>query len=191
MTRRGCPRESDVLDAVLRDGAFGGGITDTGASGDSGVTEGTMRGDLQRHVADCATCREVAEVITMLRRDRAQMEEHASVPAAGQIWWRSAVRARMEAAQAAARPVSWAQGVTAATLFGVVCAALVLTWPSLRRVSGLAGGRLLDGLDSNVLQVLPPMVAAVERSLPLALGVMAVVVIAPLAVLYFALAGED
>ena len=86
----------------------------------------------------------------MLRRDRAQMEEHASVPAAGQIWWRSAVRARMEAAQAAARPVSWAQGMTAATLFGVVCAALVLTWPSLRRVSGLAGGRLLDGLDSNV-----------------------------------------
>jgi len=190
MRRQGCPRESEVLDAVLRHGVVGGGA-DNGAAGGSEVTESVMRDDLQRHVADCASCREVTEVITMLRRDRAQMEEHASVPAAGQIWWRSAVRARMEAAQAAARPVSWAQGVTAATLFGVVCAALVLTWPSLRRLVGLAGGRLLDGLDSNVLQLLPPMVAAVERSLPLALGVMAVVVIAPLAVLYFALAGED
>jgi hypothetical protein len=52
----------------------------------------------------------------------------------------------------------------------VVCAALVLTWPSLRRVGGLAGSRLVDGLDSNILQLLPTMVAAVERSLPLALA---------------------
>ena len=191
MRRQGCPRESEVLDAVLRHGVVGGGA-DNGAAGGSEVTESVMRDDLQRHVADCASCREVTEVITMLRRDRAQMEEHASVPAAGQIWWRSAVRARMEAAQAAARPVSWAQGVTAATLFGVVCAALVLTWPSLRQVVVLAGTRLLAGLDGNVLQtMLPPMVAVMQRSLPLVLGVMAVVVIAPLAVLYFALAGED
>jgi hypothetical protein len=191
MKRQPCHRESDVIDAALGNGRFSAGLSGTATVGDSGMSEGVLPDDLRRHVAGCATCREVAEVITMLRRDGAEMEAHASVPAAGQIWWRSAVRARMEAAQAAARPVSWAQGMTAATLFGVVCAALVLTWPSLRRVGGLAGSRLMDGLDGNVLQLLPTMVAAVERSLPLALAVMAVVVIAPLAVLYFALAGED
>jgi hypothetical protein len=143
MTRRGCPRESDVLDAVLRDGAFGGGITDTGAAGDSGVTEGMRRDELQRHVADCATCREVTEVITMLRRDRAQMEEHASVPAAGADLV-ALRRARAYGSGAGGRsPGQLGTGGDGGDAVRGRVRRLVLTWPSLRRVVGLAGGRLL------------------------------------------------
>ena len=125
----------------------------------------------------------------MLRPDQARFED-VSLPSSGQIWWRSAVRARMEAARAAARPVAWAQGATAASLFGILCAATVLAWPFIQRVFDAAAGRLSAGLDTSALQSLPVM-AAIQGSLPLAFGVVTVVVIAPLVVLYFALAGDD
>jgi hypothetical protein len=107
------------------------------------------------------------------------------------VWWRAAVRARLEEAQAAARPVTWAQGVTGATLFGVSCAAVILTWPALRRLVSLAWLQWMDVRDASALAELPAMLAAVEHGLPLALGVIGAIVLMPLLVLYFALAGED
>ena len=145
--------------------------------------------ELQQHVAGCASCRELHEVMTMLRPDQARLDD-VSLPSSGQVWWRSAVRARMEAARTAARPVAWAQGATAASLFGILCAATVLAWPFMQRVFDAAAGRLSAGLDTSALQDLPVM-AAIQGSLPLAFGVVTVVVIAPLVVLYFALAGDD
>ena len=171
MSRHLCPREQEVVDAMLPQGRL------------------PEASELQQHVAGCESCRELHEVMAMLRPDHALSEE-ASLPSAGQIWWRAAVRARMEAARAAARPVAWAQGATAASLLGILCAATVLAWPFIQRAFDAAFGRLSAGLESNALQSLP-VVAAIERSVPLAIGVVAVVVIAPLVVLYFALAGDD
>ena len=171
MSRNLCPREQEVVDAML-------------ASGQLAEASG-----LPQHVAGCASCRELQEVMTMLRPEQARFDD-VSLPASGQIWWRAAVRARMEAARAAARPVGWAQGATAASLFGILCAATVLAWPFIQRVFDATAGRLSAGLDTSALQSLPVM-SAIQGSLPLAFGVVTVVVIAPLLVLYFALAGDD
>jgi len=171
MSRSLCPREQEVVDAMVATGQL------AGAS------------DLQQHVAGCESCRELQQVMTMLRLDPARFEE-VSLPSSGQIWWRSAVRARMEAARTAARPVGWAQGATAAALFGILCAATVLAWPFIQRVFDAAAGRLSAGLDTSAVQGLP-VITAIQGSLPLAFGIVTVVVIAPLVVLYFALAGDD
>ena len=171
MSRHLCPREQEVVDAMLPQGRL------------------PEASELQQHVAACESCRELHEVMAMLRPDHALSEE-VSLPSAGQIWWRAAVRARMEAARTAARPVAWAQGATAASLLGILCAATVLAWPLLQRVFDATFGRVTAGLETNALQSFQ-VLAVIERSLPLAIGFVAVVVIAPLVVLYFALAGDD
>lgn len=171
MNRHLCPREQEVVDAMLPEGRL------------------PEASELQQHVAGCESCRELHEVMAMLRPDHALSEE-AGLPSAGQIWWRAAVRARMEAARAAARPVAWAQGATAASLLGILCAATVLAWPLMHGVFDAAFGRLSAGFETSALQSLP-VVAVIQRSVPLAIGVVAVVVIAPLVVLYFALAGDE
>ena len=181
MSARDCVREADVIACALR----GGGPVRLGE-------------ELQQHVAGCEICGELLEVMAMLHQDHAAAAADVTVPAAGQVWWRAAVRARLEAAQTAARPMTWAQGITGATLLGITCAAIVLGWPSLGRLIGLAReagpaggwGRWVEGWDGS-MRLLPSMLAAVEGSLPLALVVIAAVVVMPLLVLYFALAGDD
>jgi hypothetical protein len=168
-----CARESEVVERAL---AGRGAVLDEG---------------LRRHVDDCRTCGELLKVIEMLHQDHAAAARDVSVPAAGQVWWRAAVRARLEAAQAAARPLTWAQGMTGATLAGVTCAVLMLTWPALRRLVALSWTRSTELWDASTVQLFPSMLAVVERSLPLALVVIAAVVVMPLLVLYFALAGDD
>jgi hypothetical protein len=176
-----CVHEPDVIAYALK----GGGPAMLGE-------------ELHQHVEGCETCGELLKVIAMLHQDHAAAAADVAVPAAGQVWWRAAVRARLEAAQAAARPMAWAQGMTGATLFGITCAVIVLAWPSLGRLAGLlrdigpdAGwGRWVEGWDGS-MQLLPSMLVALERSLPLALVVIAAVVVMPLLVLYFALAGDD
>jgi hypothetical protein len=172
MTRQECAREAEVVERMLAGGA-------------------TLGEELRHHVEGCQTCGELLTVIAMLHQDHTGAAMEVSVPAAGQVWWRAAVRARLEAAQTAARPLTWAQGMTGATLFGVTCAVLILTWPALRRVITLGWTRWIDMWDASAVQLFPSMLAAVERSLPLALVVIAAVVVMPLLVLYFALAGED
>lgn len=174
MTRNRCARELEMAEAVIAA---------------AGAADGNE--ERRQHLERCAECRDLIEVIAMLRGEHARTATDVSVPAAGQVWWRAAVRARLEEAQAAARPVTWAQGVTGATLFGVSCAAAILTWPALRRLVSLVWTRWLDVRDLSALAGMPAMFAAVEHGLPLALGVIGAVVLMPLLVLYFALAGED
>ena len=86
MSQHECAREQDVVDAVL-----------------SGAWPERVDADLTAHASDCEhlpgggcrgelCCREdtITPGVTT-----------CSVPAAGQVWWRAAVRARLEAAQAA------------------------------------------------------------------------------------------
>jgi hypothetical protein len=174
MTRRECAREAEVIERVLR------------AQGPVTLGDG-----LHAHVDGCPVCGELLKVLNMLHQDHAAGMADVTVPAAGQVWWRAAVRARLEAAQAAARPMTWATGMTGATLVGVTCAVVLLTWPALRRVTALTWAGWMQLWDTSAVPLFPPIVAAVERSLPLALIVIAGVVLMPLLVLYFALAGED
>ena len=174
MTSSTCEREDDVLDAMLADGSL------------ASATD-----DLRRHVERCVACTELLTVAGLLRRNELVTAQTASVPSAGQVWWRAAVRARMEASQAAARPVTWVQGLTAAAVFGVVGAVAVLTWPFLQRLAGAVSSRVVEGIDVTMLELLSPMMVAIQRSVLLAVAAALIVILAPLLVLYFALASDD
>ena len=64
---------------------------------------------LTSHAEACQGCREVVMVMRLMSEDRDARRE-VRVPAAGQVWWRAAVRARLEAVHAAARPLTWLHG---------------------------------------------------------------------------------
>ena len=171
MTRSDCSHEQTVVSVVMARG-----------------WPGAADEELQAHVRACPVCADVVEVATLLRMDHETFGREIRLPAAGQVWWRAAVRARMEAAHAAARPITWLQGVAAACAGAVACAVLAFTWPSVREVAGWFA-QVAIGLDPS-LSVIGPVRAAVEQSLPLVLSVAALVVLGPLVVLYFALSGE-
>ena len=114
MSAYDCPHETDVVNAVLC-GAWPGACDDA----------------LVAHAKDCVTCREVASVSILLREDSESARIEAHIPAAGQVWWRAAVRARLESTHAATRPLTWMHGITAALVAGVALAALTAIFPVL------------------------------------------------------------
>jgi hypothetical protein len=116
---------------------------------------------LVEHVERCAMCRDVAEVASMLGQPRGTLRGQVSVPAAGQVWWRAAVRARLEATERAARPMAWLHRAVAAIVgvaaviiagkFGDRAASMLgdtVTWIAARGVSVLPSpdeaGQLTD-----------------------------------------------
>ena len=109
-----CPHETAVVNAVL-----------------SGAWPHVRDEALVAHAKDCVTCREVASVSILLREDREYSRIEAPIPAAGQVWWRAAVRARLESTHAATRPMTLMHGITAAIVAGVVLAALTVIFPML------------------------------------------------------------
>ena len=122
--------------------------------------------ELREHAAGCPMCAEVAAVAALLETDREELRSLAAVPDAGRVWWRAQWRARCEAAEMAARPI------TAAQVLALACAA------------GLAGACF--GATSEWLQAalrefsVPPLLA--EHAV-LALTVAALLVLLPAAVL--------
>lgn len=165
-----CPRERDVVAAV---------IGRRWASADEA---------LKVHASACEVCQEVAAVASLLSSHRDAVRHDIHVPAAGQVWWRSAVRARLEAAQAAARPLTWLHGIAGACALGLAVAVVGMAWPSIRGGAAWFTAQAL-GADSSVGDVVIMLSAAIQKSLPLALVVAACIILAPLAV-YFALADD-
>ena len=107
-----CPHEQQVVNAVLA-GKWPHGCDDS----------------LVSHASSCEACREVASVSVLLREDIDQSRIEVHVPAAGQVWWRAAVRARLESTQAAARPMGWMHAITGAVVLGVFLAIVTAVWP--------------------------------------------------------------
>ncbi len=93
-----CPCERDVLDLVA-------------------IGQWPSRADatLRAHAAECAICKEVAAVATVVR-EWADDPQPVKVPDAAVVWYRAQVRAREEAARRASRPVLAAQLVALATV---------------------------------------------------------------------------
>jgi hypothetical protein len=170
MTDHTCAREHDVVAAVLSRRWH---MADD---------------DLKGHADVCESCREVVAVANLLsaEQDRARSEVH--VPAAGQVWWRAAIRARLEAAHAAARPLTWLHGIAGACALGLAVAVAGMAWPTIRDIAVWLAEQV-PGVDSGVGEVAVLMGAAVQKSLPLAFIVAAFVVLAPVA-LYFALSDD-
>jgi anti-sigma factor RsiW len=162
-----CPREQDVVNAVL-----------------SGVWNTIEDEELSAHSAQCETCREIAAISALLREDNEQARREAQVPAAGQVWWRAAVRARLERTQAATQPMTLMHGVTAAIAIGILLAVVGMAWPS---IAGAIGGikTLAAEIPPNG-EIAVAVVGALRQSLTLALVVTAGLIITPVAI-YFAL----
>jgi hypothetical protein len=107
-----CPREHEVVGMVL-----------------SGRWPDACDQQLREHAEACAVCRDVVAIAPALRHD--QRLADVQVPAAGQIWWRSAIRARAEAARAAARPMIWLQALAGAGAVGAALTGVSLAWPRI------------------------------------------------------------
>lgn len=103
---------------------------------------------LRAHVATCAVCRDTIAIATVLRE--ADAADDAPVPTAAQMWWRMAVRARLDRERAAARPVVWLQGLAAACGLGLTVTALGAVGPRV-------GGAMTDaaGRASSLLPAVP------------------------------------
>jgi hypothetical protein len=165
-----CPQETTVVNAVL-----------------SGSWPDRCDEALVAHAAGCDTCREIAAVSVLLREDvdHARIEVH--VPAAGQVWWRAAVRARLESTHAATRPMTWMHGITAAIVLGLVLAALTAAWPLVPQL--LASVRTVAGAYAPSAEVATAIAGGLRLSVILGVFAAAFMIIAPLAV-YFVLSDD-
>jgi hypothetical protein len=162
-----CPREQEIVQAVL-----------------AGAWASVDDEDLKAHAAQCPTCAEIATIAALMRDDNDQARRDVRVPAAGQVWWRAAVRARLERTQAATQPITWMHGITAAVAIGVLLAVISFSWPAL--TSNVIGFREAFAWVLPSGEVTTAIVGAFRQSLTLALIVTACLVLAPIA-LYFAL----
>ena len=161
-----CAREVDVLEAI----AFGRRDREIGD-----------------HVAQGATCAEVAGIARVLHDDRTAACREARVPAAGTVWWRATIRARAEAARTAAQPISMVQGFSGACAVGVACALVTVAWRSVQSFEGFSD--IVTRLDAGREQMASASALVATHALPLVLGLAACLVVAPLA-LYFTLGDE-
>jgi len=168
----GCDREADVVRVVLA----------------GGWPEG-CDASLREHVEHCDVCRDVVTIAEVLGEEHRTMRRTVGVPSAGQVWWRSAVRARLEATQAAARPLTWLYSVVAAL---VVMAIVLVVAANTSRV-----GMWTDGVEDWVAAHVPDTqraaasfmdlaAVAVQPWLPLLVVLGLCLVAAPIA-LFFAL----
>jgi hypothetical protein len=108
-----CPREHEVVAVVL-----------------SGRWPEGCDLELRDHVGECSVCRDVVAIAPALRQEQRLAE--VQVPAAGQVWWRSAIRARADAARRAARPMIWLQALAGAGAVGAALAGVGMVWPRLQ-----------------------------------------------------------
>jgi hypothetical protein len=170
VTHRDCPHEPAVVEAVL-----------------SGRWPKRCDDALVAHAVDCDVCGEVVSITTLIHDDSERSRYDVHVPAAGQVWWRAAIRARLDSTQASMRPMTWLHGITAAVAVGVLLAVTGVTWPMLMPV--------LERVWTIVAAYFPSadVAAAVASGLRLSamLGLIAaaILVVAPLA-LYFALSDD-
>lgn len=152
MSVRECPREREVVEAVVRTGCRAG-----------------LGEALQLHLVECASCRELTSLVEGIQADQASATRAHQLPTASQVWWRARVRARLEAAHSVDRPIGVVQQVTAAALVGLA-ASLVGLGPIVDAVTwfGDAAARIpvedVAGMLAAALQASPirlTMVAAV------------------------------
>jgi len=176
MTAAECSREQDVINAIV-----------------TGRWPDQCDESLCAHAAECAVCKELVEVTSVMRLDRDGLHKEMSLPSAGQVWWRAAIRARLEASQRVAQPMSWIFGISLACAAGLAIAAVQLLWSPMRVAFGGsspdAWASWLDLAFTRLLLTLTNLGPLATTGVFVLLGAAACLVLAPLA-LYFALSDE-
>lgn len=164
-----CVRERQVVRAVLT------------------RTWGGESEELRTHAERCQICAEAMALAAVFADERDDAVREVHVPAAGQVWWRAAARAHAEAQHAARRPMIWLQGIAGACAVGLAAALLGLAWPSIREaVTWIAQ---VGPAIEFYRPMMAPLVAALQPAMPLALAVVACLVVTPI-VVYFALSDD-
>lgn len=170
MNRIECVQEAAVVEAVL-----------------SGYWPDRADHALVEHVVECEVCREVASIATLVHDDHERSRYEVQVPASGQVWWRAAIRARLDSTEVATRPMTWLQGITAAAAVGVLLALIGTAWPfampMFERAWTMAAGYFPSPDVANA------MANGLRLSAYIGLIAAAILLLAPLA-LYFALSDE-
>jgi hypothetical protein len=142
-----CPREAELLDAVLSDAWKRG----------CGV-------ELEAHAENCPVCADLLEVTRALGSEHRVSITEARIPPASVVWWRAEWRLRQNAVRTASRPVSVAQALAAASCVGMIAALIGFLVPSARSLLArlaVAGEALLPEIawDTGVLMDrIPPNV---------------------------------
>ena len=171
-----CSREQDVINAVV-----------------TGQWPDRCEASLAVHAAECAVCKELVEVTSVMRLDREGLHDEMSLPSAGQVWWRAAIRARLEASQRVARPVSWIFGISSACAAGLAIALVQLLWSPMRVAWGGsslgAWAAWLDLESTRLLLAVTNLAPLTTTAVFVLLGAAACLLLAPLA-LYFVLSDE-
>ena len=90
------------------------------------LRSGNWTPDLRAHFAACDSCAELAITADFMHQAAATLHTH--VPPAGLVWWKSQLRARRDAAHAAARPVLIAE--RAAAIVALLGAIGAMAWLS-------------------------------------------------------------
>jgi len=165
-----CPKEQVIVNAVL-----------------SGHWPQDCDDGLIAHARECATCREVANVSLLLREDNDYSRIEMHVPAAGQVWWRAAVRARLESTHAAARPITWMHSITGAIVLGVALAVITAIWPMVPEVVTMAKTLTREYLPNA--EVANALAGGIRASLMIGAFAALLLVLTPLA-LYFVLSDD-
>ena len=166
-----CVHEQDVLDAIA-----------------AGRWPGRCDAELRQHVAGCPLCRDVATVFAAISEERDAAFADNAVPPSSVVWWRAQIRAREEAAAAAARPIAVTQAVAVATL---IAAAVALAPVALPSVGVVASGILAAAawLAPRAEAVSGAFTLVTGFALPILPFAVASVLLAPI-LLYYALTEE-
>jgi len=155
MTPIQCSREAEIIEVIS-----------------AGRWPAQTHPELRAHVKSCAICSDVTTVALAMREHHDTTVDIA-VPSAGLVWWRAELRARREARRAAERPLTLVHGLAGACAIGVMAAVLSQMSP------------LFNRFFASLIAFMPESpTLLLQQHLPLALGLGALVVLAPLA-LYF------
>jgi hypothetical protein len=163
-----CVREQDVLDAIA-------------------TYRWPLRADeeLRRHVAGCAICADLVEVVRPLLDEQEDASENVRVPPAYVVWWRAQIRAREEAARAVAWPLTIAHGAAVAMVVAVAVGLGMTGWARLEGWTQWL--RSFAGYVQSIEIPVPGFLA--QHAVGLALVAATCVIVAPL-VVYIAVSDE-
>ena len=91
-------------------------------------------------VEGCPSCAEIAAIAQAFTDDRNVLMQSAQVPSSAIVWWRAQMRSRREAAETAAQPITWAQGLALACAAGILVAAVGFFAPTFMKALEWATG---------------------------------------------------
>jgi hypothetical protein len=159
MTTIACTREQDVLDVLA-----------------ARRWPDRCEPELEAHIRACAICGDLAAAAAALMNEQESAWGEARVPASGVVWWRAQVRAREEAARAAARPIAFVQGVAASCALWVAVSLLRAFSPQV----GLHWRDWMAGVADHAPDV-SSLAASLPGGLPFLIVIGASLLLAPLA----------